>query len=145
VGGRNISVTVTYKDQDNNIQPAATPTLIPSGSLAGTYIPVILNAGDVAVRDVTGVTITGGVYGDRFELHIFTFYFARLLLINFTKAGKEAFTLKTQSQSTGKTYSTNITTIPPSAVKNPSIMPILLKTHLRQIQTKTPIGKAPYV
>lgn len=127
VGGRDINVTVTYKDQDNNIEPAAAPTLIPSGTLSGTYIPVILNAEDVLVKDVTGVSITGGVHGDRFELYIFTFYFAKPLSINFNKAGKEAFFLKTHSQSTGKTFGKNKAAIPASSVNNPSIMPILLK------------------
>jgi hypothetical protein len=127
VGGRDINVTVTYKDQDNNIEPAAASTLIPSGTLSGTYIPVILNAGDVLVKDVTGVSITGGVHGDRFELHIFTFYFARPLSMNFNRAGKEDFSLKIQSQSTGKTFEREKAEIPASSVKNPSIMPIIFK------------------
>lgn len=71
VGGSDINVTVIYVDQDGNIETASHSTRIPADILKDTLIDVTLNSGDTGVKDVIGVSITGGVAGDAFELHLF--------------------------------------------------------------------------
>jgi hypothetical protein len=79
-GSSNINVRVTYIDQDGNSKDASTSTLIPKGTFKDTFIDVILNDGDIGVKDVADVAVNGGTAGDAFELHLF--YFGRSIGAN---------------------------------------------------------------
>jgi hypothetical protein len=69
IGGSDINVTLTYVDQDDNVAEVATvPTVIPASTGNGVFIPVVLNSGDVGIKNVVDVTITGGTAGNQFSI-----------------------------------------------------------------------------